>query len=369
MSRAQDLFDRLRIGGRTEIEALVDTRASEELFLDFKRSADSGSGRKLHTSDRTNYGKALSGFANSEGGVIVWGVDCRPGSDGADVAQEYHPLEDAPGFASRLEAATSGCTVPACPGVEHIPVPIGEGTKGFVVSHIPQSYLAPHQCVGPVNYFMRAGSSFLPVPHGVLQGLFGRRRTAPIFPMWAIEPPILGTGPAATSGSVRCTVGILLSSFGPGVVRDIFLNVYASPPGPGSTLAYEFPDPTRWSCHTFTGRAYAVSVDGFKLAPEVMAMPIKIQVDLRPPFLDDWHMVLLLGHAESATSRFEVRVTAEVLASRVSGYIARAGRDYDKGFVGSVLGLDQIEPPEGLDARDQQGQLGGASRVDVPEFP
>ena len=187
--------------------------------------------------------------------------------------------------------------------------------------------------------------------------------------MWAIEPPILGTGPAATSGSVRCTVGILLSSFGPGVVRDIFLNVYASPPGPGSTLAYEFPDPTRWSCHTFTGRAYAVSVDGFKLAPEVMAMPIKIQVDLRPPFLDDWHMVLLLGHAESATSRFEVRVTAEVLASRVSGYIARAGRDYDQGFVGSVLGLDQIEPPEGLDARDQQGQLGGASRVDVPEFP
>ena len=110
-------------------------------------------------------------------------------------------------------------------------------------------------------------------------------------------------------------------------------------------------------------------MDGFKLAPEVMAMPIKIQVDLRPPFLDDWHMVLLLGHAESATSRFEVRVTAEVLASRVSGYIARAGRDYDKGFVGSVLGLDQIEPPEGLDARDQQGQLGGASRVDVPEFP
>ena len=36
MSRAQDLFDRLRIGGRTEIEALVDTRASEELCLDFK---------------------------------------------------------------------------------------------------------------------------------------------------------------------------------------------------------------------------------------------------------------------------------------------------------------------------------------------
>src|SRR5688572_6921061 len=103
MNRAEDLFKKLTESGVAAIDELIATRKSEELFLDFKRSADRGAGPHLHDKDRNNLGKAISGFGNSEGGVIVWGIDCSKGVDGADVASMKFALGDAPAFASRLE--------------------------------------------------------------------------------------------------------------------------------------------------------------------------------------------------------------------------------------------------------------------------
>ena len=48
MSRADDLFAQLRTGGEAAIDAMIAARASEELFLDFKRSADEGLVLGLH---------------------------------------------------------------------------------------------------------------------------------------------------------------------------------------------------------------------------------------------------------------------------------------------------------------------------------
>ena len=66
MSRAQDLFDRLVNGGEKEVLSFIDTPITEELFLDYKRSSDDGSGSSLHNKDRANLSKAISGFGNSE---------------------------------------------------------------------------------------------------------------------------------------------------------------------------------------------------------------------------------------------------------------------------------------------------------------
>ena len=76
MNRADDLFSKLTAEGETAINELIVTRKAEELFLDFKRSGDDGAGQRLHESDCKNFSKAISGFGNSEGGVVIWGVDC-----------------------------------------------------------------------------------------------------------------------------------------------------------------------------------------------------------------------------------------------------------------------------------------------------
>jgi hypothetical protein len=141
LGRAEDLFERISKGGESVIDALIDDRQAEELFLDFKRSTDKGAGRRLHDTDRQNLAKAISGFGNSEGGVIVWGVDCRDNPRG-DVPVQKAPIEDPRRFVSWLEGAVSGCTVPPHPGVRHVGIEIGKAGTGFVATYVPKSYLA-----------------------------------------------------------------------------------------------------------------------------------------------------------------------------------------------------------------------------------
>jgi hypothetical protein len=83
-SRAEDLFTELIAGGESAIDQFVKDRRAEELFIDYKRSADNSAGKKLHHTDRGNLAKAISGFGNSEGGLIVWGVTCQHDGQGAN---------------------------------------------------------------------------------------------------------------------------------------------------------------------------------------------------------------------------------------------------------------------------------------------
>lgn len=144
MDRCREIFERIIAGGKQAIEDFIADRKAEELFLDFKRSSNNGATPRLSDTDRKNLAKAISGFGNSEGGVVVWGVDCSRDVDGADVAREEFPLENPQRFASLLQGVISGCTVPPHSGVENDVIEAGAG-KGFVITLIPKSDFAPHQ--------------------------------------------------------------------------------------------------------------------------------------------------------------------------------------------------------------------------------
>src|SRR5262245_44980091 len=92
MGRAEEIFETIVNRGGGVIDEFIATAASEELFLDFKRSADNGTGARLHQDDRNNLAKAISGFGNSEGGVIVWGIDCSRDPKKGDVAATKYPI-------------------------------------------------------------------------------------------------------------------------------------------------------------------------------------------------------------------------------------------------------------------------------------
>lgn len=135
MGRAEDLFARIEREGMTFIDSLIADKASEELFLEFKRSSDSGQGTRLHDHDRVNLRKALSGFANSEGGVVVWGIDCSKDSKIGDVAQAKAPITNVRRFVSWIEGAVSGCSVPPVTGVRSVAIEIDSST-GIVATII-----------------------------------------------------------------------------------------------------------------------------------------------------------------------------------------------------------------------------------------
>src|SRR5579871_4078524 len=107
MSRAEDIFERLQKDGEKAIDEFIMTQQSEEMFLDFKRSANNGDGTVLSDKDRNNLAKAISGFGNSEGGVIVWGIECKRDIDGADIPKAKFPIKNVKRFVSFLENAIS----------------------------------------------------------------------------------------------------------------------------------------------------------------------------------------------------------------------------------------------------------------------
>jgi hypothetical protein len=106
MSRAQDLFDQLVTGGEPEVLSFINQPITEELFLDYKRSADNGAGTTLHNNDRANLARAISGFGNSEGGIIVWGVDCRNDPNRGDIPTQPIRIQNPIRFKSWLDNAT-----------------------------------------------------------------------------------------------------------------------------------------------------------------------------------------------------------------------------------------------------------------------
>lgn len=303
MSRAEDLYRRVLDGHVAAIDEFIATRRSEELFLDFKRSSTNGAGQHLSDNDRNNFARAISGFGNSEGGILVWGVDCSNDTGGADVAQYKVPLEDALKFASWLQGAISGCTIPPHQNVQITPIVAGPGHSGFVASLIPRSNHAPHQVVGRLQYFMRAGSNFVPVPHAVLAGMFGRVPQPNVFHNFLVGMA------EVEDGAVSATCGLMLVNSGPGIAADLFANLMVlSHPGPNCEIAFDRPDATNWGGIWSFGRQMSlISQPGYRLPPDSYVQPLIIHMKVSPPFDAPFRIKGIVGAGTSVPHRLELR--------------------------------------------------------------
>jgi hypothetical protein len=153
-----------------DVVALVTDRRREDLMLDFKQAPKAFDTRD----ERKLLAAAVSGFANSAGGLIVWGVDARKGEDDVDCAQGAVPITDPGLFMSRLTSYAGSAVSPAADGVEHR---LLEGTNGpFAVTHVPESVNGPHMAkLGEDRYYKRSGDRFAKMEHFDVADMFGRR--------------------------------------------------------------------------------------------------------------------------------------------------------------------------------------------------
>jgi len=303
MSRAEDIYERLVSGGAAAIDEFIVTRQFEELFLDFKRSADNGKGQSLHEHDRNNFGRALSGFANSEGGVIIWGVDCRSGADGADIARSKEPLVDCDAFASRLEGIVSGCTVPPCPRVRSVAIhSVKGGAAGFVATYVPKSARAPHQQVPDSRYFIRAGSSFLPAPHGVLAGLFGQRPEPFVYHSFLIEPVR-----CSAESVIDAAMAVVIESDGPGIARDIFVTLDVLSPGRSTSIRMDHESEAFDRFALLHFHSAVIAKESFRLPPGGRIRVFSLTLHLAPPFKYRWSFAMNYGCAGAPTRQHSIR--------------------------------------------------------------
>ncbi|MBA56741.1 MAG: hypothetical protein CMK89_19985 [Pseudomonadales bacterium] len=311
MSRGRDIFERIKTEGMSALKFFVEDRVSEELFLDFKRSADNGSGAKLHNKDRENLSKCISGFGNSEGGVIVWGVDCSNDSTGADVAHSLYPIKDPKRFRSLLEGVVSGCTIPPHSGIENHVIEEKNG-EGYVITLIPRSIHSPHQSVQNKHYYIRAGSSFVPTPHDVLAGMFGRRPQPHVFNHFILSKP------SFSYPNLSISFGIMLHNRGPGIASDLFaICRFQQVPGQGCKIKFETPDHENWAImKEFDMQLSSITRAGVRLPPGANLQPYVVHLTLSPPFDKALLITGTVGASNCEQYRFEVGNSAALISEQ-----------------------------------------------------
>lgn len=208
-----NLFESLRMD---DINEFISSMQEENLNLDFKTINNSN---LTNNDDKRNLAKVLSGFANSNGGLVIWGVEAKKNNQGVDCATSFKEVDNLNLFMSRLNEFTGMAVSPIVDGVKHRAIETGNG-KGIVITYVPESQSGPHMAkMGEDRYYKRSGDSFYRLEHFDLEDMFGRRPK----PKLEFYTRIKGQGL-----SVQVVVGIRNS--GRGSAKAPYLAFSASPP-------------------------------------------------------------------------------------------------------------------------------------------
>lgn len=160
----------------TNVQRLVRERRPEGLYLEFKRKVHSDR-PELDDGDRAALSKALSGFSNADGGILIFGVETKTGEDRVDRASKLRPIENVENFCGRLKSSIMESTQPPVDGVS-IGVISSNSMTGYVKILVPPSDRPPHRAMAQLagrEYWLRTSDSFRRMEHYELEGVFGRR--------------------------------------------------------------------------------------------------------------------------------------------------------------------------------------------------
>lgn len=176
MSTAADrLLDQFLEGGWRFVISLPDRQLFETLHVDFKLTEQCDG--TLGKGDRRHLSQALSGFANADGGLLVWGLDARLDDEGFDRVIGLHPISNLGRFVSELNCIEPQSVSPIVAGTRHVPIASDGSDTGVAVTVVPASDAPPHMATGSGlhRYYRRSGASFMPMQHHEIADLFGRR--------------------------------------------------------------------------------------------------------------------------------------------------------------------------------------------------
>ena len=170
VNQAQSIFESVRT--YADLQQLVRDRVQENIYLEFKTKKDRRT-PDVDESDAFQFSRALSGFANSDGGVLLWGIE----SDREERACDLKPIAHVAEFESRLKKSLLNAVHPMVDGVEIQLIPDdSDSAAGFIKCLIPRSEKTPHRAMrAGREYYRRSTEGFYRLEHFDLEDAFGRR--------------------------------------------------------------------------------------------------------------------------------------------------------------------------------------------------
>ncbi|MCR9237443.1 MAG: ATP-binding protein [Alphaproteobacteria bacterium] len=225
------LFDRLKSLGEELIIQMIESEQQESLTLDFKANVEKpgeplfeNEGKKLTKTGRRTLAKAASAFANSMGGVLVIGIDCRA-IEGIDCARQITPIPFLSRALSTINNELHSITVPPIGGIEAMHIPIEGGSSGLIVLSIPRSARRPHRssATGAKSYYKRSGTSTVEMEHYEIEEAFLSNLAPELVLTFAIISSGSG-GSGAEPGERKFSfvAQIIAENFGGGLAKHIF---------------------------------------------------------------------------------------------------------------------------------------------------
>ena len=335
MARAEDIFQKLIYFGEDAIDDFIVNLQTEELFLDFKQAVSTGkNGTSLHKDDRKNLAKGISGFGNSEGGVIVWGVECSRDCDIGDVAKAKVKVRNVHRFLSWLENAISGCTIPSHNRVRNHIISVDKNGDGFVATYIPKSELAPLMTTMGNNIYIRSGSNNVPAPYSVIAGMFGKRPQPNVELIIAdknlevldnavedmVYPPSLDNPPEKY---LRLSFSICGENDSNVIARELYLSCSSTGKG-GEYNKVRFSNYNQMdSIPGIEGQLNLITRPDLRLPPRGVIRFANVTIILSPYSEEDFLMDGVIGADHAAPKDFRVYIPKNKLRS----FVARAMRE------------------------------------------
>jgi len=216
----------------------------EEEWLDFKAGLGGPPTALVPLKDekiKELWSTALTGFANTGGGVLIWGIDARATPSPADpnkkvdAASDLRFVPNPDAFKSQLMALHHMATDPPVGGVLIEPINDPAG-GGFVVCLVPESNFKPHRAEYVKNkpYYIRAGDDFVVAAVSLLRAMFHPRSK----PYLRVQVRFVAQGSQSAGVEIRRWIFRIYNT-GTATARDLNVSVQtraalqSHAPGPG----------------------------------------------------------------------------------------------------------------------------------------
>lgn len=174
MDPATALYEIVTKNGVQSLSQLIFLKQSEGQLLDFKQASNNAA--PLTNDDKRNLSRCLGAFANADGGVLVWGIKCRP-ENGVDVASKLFPINNINFFLAEIETLVPQLLQPYPSGIKHQAI-FAANNRGFVASLVPYWDGPPVRSTlkdKGSDFFLRAGNQTIQMPYTLIAERFGQR--------------------------------------------------------------------------------------------------------------------------------------------------------------------------------------------------
>ncbi|MHB0866435.1 MAG: AlbA family DNA-binding domain-containing protein [Thermoleophilia bacterium] len=213
---AAELFKSLSTFSR--INELIEMGESEGLHLECKSPQQP----RLTKGTIVHLAKAISGFSNTAGGLVIYGIGTTKHThSGLDVLSQIESLANCKTYEQQVKRAIPTLTTPSILSFQtsHI-LEKKDDKRGVVIVYIPGNNGDPVQSVKDDLFYLRTGDEFSVAPHEVIKKLFSANESPDLFPVflgglvkteadgtWKI-PIVVGNSSSAVADNVTVSVTI-----------------------------------------------------------------------------------------------------------------------------------------------------------------